>query len=53
MPADRARKGKAMAPKFGTSGLRGLVVELMPSAMDLAVPLDVETKAGDTWGDME
>ena len=30
MPADRARKGKAMAPKFGTSGLRGLVVELTP-----------------------
>lgn len=26
--ADRSRKGASMAPKFGTSGLRGLVVEL-------------------------
>ena len=30
-----------------------VVLELMPSAMELAVPLDVEIKTGYTWGDME
>ena len=30
-----------------------LVVDLMPAAMDLAVPLNVEVKSGDAWGHME
>ena len=33
--------------------LTGLVTTLMPSAMDLAVPLNVEVKSGDAWGHME
>jgi DNA polymerase-1 len=33
--------------------LKGLVGELMPRAMTLAVPLTVEMKTGPTWGDME
>jgi DNA polymerase-1 len=33
--------------------MRGIVLELMPSAMSLAVPLEVEVKTGRTWGDME
>lgn len=33
--------------------LRAMVVELMPGAMDLDVPLNVETKTGVRWGDME
>ena len=32
---------------------KALVMELMPSAMTLAVPLEVELKTGYTWGDME
>ena len=31
----------------------GLVIELMPAAMDLAVPLNVEVKSGDSWGHMD
>ena len=30
-----------------------LVIDLMPAAMDLAVPLNVEVKSGDAWGHME
>lgn len=33
--------------------LKGLVADLMPKAMSLAVPLDVEMKTGLTWGDFE
>ena len=33
--------------------LQAMVVEKMPAAMDLDVPLDVETKTGVRWGDME
>ena len=33
--------------------LQAMVTELMPAAMDLAVPLNVETKTGIRWGDME
>ena len=40
-------------PMDELDGLRAIVLELMPSAMKLAVPLDVELKAGFTWGDME
>ena len=32
--------------------MREIVMELMPSAMSLAVPLGVEIKSGYTWGDM-
>jgi DNA polymerase-1 len=32
--------------------MMGLANEYMPGAMDLAVPLNVETKSGPTWGDM-
>ena len=30
----------------------GVMLELMPAAMDLAVPLDIELKSGDNWGEM-
>ena len=33
--------------------LQSLVLELMPSAMNLRVDLEVELKTGDTWGAME
>ncbi len=33
--------------------MKEIVMELMPSAMALAVPLNVELKTGYTWGDME
>ena len=33
--------------------MTGLVTELMPAAMDLAVPLNVEVKSGESWGHME
>ena len=33
--------------------MAGLVTELMPAAMELSVPLNVEIKTGDTWGDVE
>ena len=33
--------------------MKAIVTELMPSAMVLSVPLDVELKTGDNWGDME
>ena len=33
--------------------MRAMVLELMPAAMELAVPLKVELKVGPTWGDLE
>ncbi|MDA1258023.1 MAG: DNA polymerase I [Chloroflexi bacterium] len=33
--------------------VQALASELMPSAMQLSVPLEVEIKTGPTWGDME
>ena len=33
--------------------MKEIVMELMPAAMALAVPLNVELKTGYTWGDME
>ena len=33
--------------------MKALVLELMPAAMDLAVPLDIELKSGDNWGEMK
>ena len=41
------------APREELEPLKAIVMELMPSAMTLAVPLNVELKTGDTWGDME
>ena len=40
-------------PKEELEQMKELVLEVMPSAMELAVPLDVDLKAGATWGDME
>ena len=33
--------------------MREMVTRLMSAAMELKVPLNVETKTGLTWGDME
>ena len=41
------------APRDEMDQLESIVLETMPSAMELAAPLDVETKKGRTWGDME
>jgi len=41
------------APQDELEPLKAIVMELMPSAMTLAVPLDVELKTGHAWGDME
>ena len=40
-------------PRYELDTMKTLVLELMPAAMDLAVPLDVELKAGDNWGEMD
>ena len=41
------------APGDELEKLRALVMELMPAAMSLRVPLDVELKTGYRWGEME
>ena len=41
------------APGDELEQLRALVMELMPAAMSLRVPLDVELKTGYRWGEME
>ena len=41
------------APREELDELKGIVLEVMPTAMELAVSLDVEVKTGYTWGDME
>ena len=33
--------------------MKVLVLELMPAALDLAVPLKVDLKTGYNWGDLE
>jgi DNA polymerase-1 len=40
-------------PQDELARMEAIVTELMPSAMSLAVPLNVELKTGYTWGDME
>ncbi len=40
-------------PKEELEQMSALVLELMPSAMKLDVPLVVDLKTGPTWGDME
>lgn len=41
------------SPQEELEQMTSIVKELMPAAMSLAVPLDVETKTGFNWGDME
>ncbi len=41
------------APQEELEEVQGLVLDRMPRAMELAVPLKVELKSGATWGDME
>ena len=40
-------------PRDELDRMKQVVLELMPAALELAVPLDVELKSGYTWGDME
>ena len=40
-------------PQEELEEMRDLALEVMPAAMKLAVPLEVELKSGYTWGDME
>jgi DNA polymerase-1 len=40
-------------PKEEMDAVRSMVLELMPTALELCVPLRVELKQGYTWGDME
>ncbi len=41
------------APRDELDQMREIVMELMPSALPLDVPLGVDLKSGDTWGDLE
>jgi DNA polymerase-1 len=40
-------------PQEEMAAMRAMVLELMPAALALIVPLRVELKAGYTWGDLE
>jgi DNA polymerase-1 len=40
-------------PRLELEQMTAVVTELMPAAMTLAVPLNVEIKTGDNWDDME
>jgi DNA polymerase-1 len=40
-------------PQEELEEMQGLVLDIMPKAMELAVPLKVDLKKGDTWGEME
>ena len=40
-------------PQDELAQMREIVMELMPSALPLDVPLGVDLKSGDTWGDLE
>jgi DNA polymerase-1 len=40
-------------PPHEMEPMKSMVLELMPAAMELAVPLKVELKVGPTWGDLE
>ena len=41
------------APRDELDALSAVVIELMPASLSLAVPLSVELKTGDTWGNLE
>ena len=40
-------------PREELDQMSEIVMELMPSSMTLEVPLAVELKTGDNWGDLE
>ena len=40
-------------PREELDQMSEIVMELMPASMSLEVPLAVELKAGDNWGDLE
>ncbi|MCH8309957.1 MAG: DNA polymerase I [Chloroflexi bacterium] len=40
-------------PNGEMSQMQEIIMELMPSALSMDVPLDVELKSGYTWGDMD
>ncbi len=40
-------------PQDELDDLKAMVLELMPAALELAVPLKVELKTGHNWGDLE
>ena len=40
-------------PPEEMEAMKAMVLELMPSAMELDVPLKIELKVGPTWGDLE
>ena len=40
-------------PPQEMAAMKEMILELMPSALELSVPLKVELKAGPTWGDLE
>ena len=41
------------APVEEMEALKALILEIMPHALEMAVPLKVDLKQGRTWGDME
>jgi DNA polymerase-1 len=41
------------SPKEEIEDVKALLQETMPSALALSVPLKIEIKVGETWGDME
>ena len=41
------------SPQDELDEMKGLVVEIMPAALTLAVPLEVDVKTGANWGDLE
>ena len=40
-------------PDIEIETMTDIVLELMPSAMNLVIPLKVDLKRGPTWGDLE
>jgi DNA polymerase-1 len=40
-------------PEEELEEMKGLVLEVMPDALKLSVPLTVEVKTGKNWGEME
>ena len=40
------------APEEELEDIQAVVLDVMPKAMDLAVPLEIAVKSGPTWGDM-
>ena len=41
------------APPREIETMKDMILELMPSALELSVPLKVEIKIGPNWGDLE